>query len=112
MFDKIHKPQAGWSENDKNERSDIRRDSTDIKRVIRKYCDQLHTSKSDDLIKWENSLKDTTVITHIVNWMPMYLKEIGFLVRNLPTHPQPHTSMATPINTGVFLGEFHHLRKK
>lgn len=51
----------------KNERSDIMKDTTYIKSIIRKFCDQLHTSKSDDLIIWENSLEDTTVITRIVD---------------------------------------------
>lgn len=45
-----------------NERDDITIYSSDIKRIIRKYYEQLYDSKFDNLDdKWTNSLKDTAI---------------------------------------------------
>ena len=80
--------------NIRNERDVITTDTTDLKRVIRKYHEELYVNKFDRWDEINKSIERHKLLKLIQGYIdkfnsPIFIKEIEFVVKNLPTKKTP-----------------------
>ena len=77
-----------------NERGDITADTTEIRRILRHYYEQLHANKGDNLEEI-NTFLETHNLPRLIHEVietlnrPITSKEIESQIKNLPTNKSP-----------------------